>query len=285
MMRCIESLCQNQLAGQSDLYIFSDGPRTADDIEKVESVRANFPKIMGFKSVTVIQQDKNLGLSNSIISGVTAILQEHERVIVIEDDLILSPYFLKYINDGLEMYSENEAVASIQGYFFPIQQTLPETFFLKGTDCLGWGTWRRAWQGFDPDGQKLLNALIKQNECFAFDLDGTVKNTQMLENQIKGKNNSWAIRWHASAFLNNQFSLFPKRSLVDNIGFDNTGTHCEANDHFRVNVYRHAIKVEPIPIVECYGAREAIKSFYRSITPTIAQRIVKKIKRLVSQYA
>ncbi|MFO1257758.1 MAG: methyltransferase, TIGR04325 family [Gammaproteobacteria bacterium] len=279
MAQCIKSLRQNDLAEQSDLYIFSDGPKSSDDIEKVEQVRALLNQMEGFKSIQVIERDRNLGLSNSIITGVAAILKEHERVIALEDDLILSPYFLQYINDGLERYAENQKIASVQGYFFPIKEALlPETFFLRGTDCLGWGTWRRAWLQFDQNGQKLLDTLKKRNECFAFDLDGTVKNTQMLENQIKGKNNSWAIRWHASAFLKSQFSLFPKQSLVDNIGFDNTGTHCGVNNDFRAEIYSKPIKVETIPVIECSEAREAIKKFYRSITPTMTQRVVRKIK-------
>lgn len=281
MMQCVESLRQNDLAEQSDLFIFSDGHKSSDDIENVKQVRALFNQIKGFKSIQVIERDRNLGLSNSIITGVTAILKEHDRVIVIEDDLILSPYFLKYINDGLVTYAESPQVASIHGYLYPVKRELPETFFMRGADCLGWGTWRRAWQQFEQDGQKLLDALVTQKKRVEFDLDGTVKNTEMLENQIKGKNNSWAIRWHASAFLNNQFTLFPKQSLVDNIGFDNTGTHCGANDDFRVDVYKKPIKVDSVPIIECHEAREAIKAFYRSITPTIMQRIVRKIKRLV----
>jgi glycosyltransferase involved in cell wall biosynthesis len=284
MMQCIESLLKNLIAKQSDLYVFSDGPKTEPDLQKVEAVRNELKSVSGFKSVQVIAREQNFGLSKSIISGVTEIIAQHGRVIVLEDDLILSPYFLEYMNQGLALYAEEPKVASIHGYFFPIKLKLPETFFLKGTDCLGWGTWTRAWKQFETDGQKLLDQLKAKKITNQFNLDGATQNTEMLEHQILGKNNSWAIRWHASAYLNNQFTLFPKQSLVDNIGFDDSGTHCGNDDYLQVEVSRTPIHVSLISVQECLEAREAIKSFYREIRPSIYKRVTRKLKKMASQY-
>lgn len=284
MMQCIESLLKNSIAKQSDLYVFSDGPKTEADLQKVEAVRNELKSVSGFKSIQVIAREQNFGLSKSIISGVTEIIEKYGRVIVLEDDLILSPYFLEYMNKGLALYANEPKVASIHGYFFPIKLKLPETFFMKGADCLGWATWTRAWEQFETDGQKLLDQLKEKKITNQFDLDGATQNTEMLEHQILGKNNSWAIRWHASAYLNNQFTLFPKQSLVDNIGFDDSGTHCGTDDYLRVDVSRTPIHVSLIPVEECLDAREAIKSFYLEITPSIYKRITRKLKKMASQY-
>ena len=223
--RTIDSLRQNELARESDLFVFADAPKTEAQTDSVREVRQYMRRIEGFKSVTIVERAANFGLAKSIVDGVTSIVNSHGRVIVLEDDLVTSPHFLTYMNEALEKYSNDDRVASIHGYVWPCSQPLPETFFLPGADCWGWATWRRGWDNFNSNGQYLLDELKRRNLTGAFDYDGAAPFLEMLEEQIKGKNDSWAIRWHASAFLAGKLTLYPGRSLVHNIGNDGSGTH------------------------------------------------------------
>lgn len=222
----IAALQKNVLARHSDLIIFSDAAKNPNMQAAVDAVRTWLPMITGFKSIQIIAQEQNLGLAQSIIQGVTRLVNAHGSVIVMEDDLVVSPYFLNYMNDALALYANVPEVASIHGYALPLRETLPETYFMRGADCWGWATWQRAWADFEPDGQLLLQALQQAKLEKTFNFDNTQPNSAMLKDQIAGKNNSWAIRWHASTFLKNKVTLFPGNSLVNNIGFDNTGEHC-----------------------------------------------------------
>jgi hypothetical protein len=224
--RTVESLLLNPQSSDHDLIVFSDGGRTPEIQIATDEVRAYLETISGFRTVTIHCRPQNLGLARSIISGVTQVLAEHERVIVLEDDMVTSPHFLAYMNEALERLADDERVISIHGYVYPVQQTLPETFFLPGADCWGWGTWRRGWQLFNPDGQALLDELKRRDLLKAFDFNGAFGYSKMLEGQIKGLNDSWAVRWYASAFLADKLTLYPGRSLVHNIGNDSSGTHC-----------------------------------------------------------
>ena len=234
LSQTVESLLANPLANESDLYIYSDGPKDENKVAQVEEVRSYIKNISGFKSINYKFRNKNLGLSQSIIKGVSEVISFHGKAIVLEDDLVLSKHFLKFMNEALVLYQHDHQVASVHGYLVPIKKIhhLPETFFLKGTDCLGWGTWERAWSKFEKNGSILLNTLKQKKMNKAFNLDGSIDYVQMLKDQINGKNDSWAVRWHASAFIKDMLTLFPSRSLVDNIGFDNTGTHCGTNNYF-----------------------------------------------------
>ena len=130
-----------------------------------------------------------------------------DKVIVLEDDLVTSPHFLQYMNDGLGIYERDDRVISIHGYSYPVHGKLPETFFLRGADCLGWATWKRGWDLFEDDGQRLLNELERRNLTRSFDFDGSYPYTQMLRDQIAGSNSSWAVRWYASAFLRDKLKF------------------------------------------------------------------------------
>ena len=154
----VETLQKNELANESELFIYSDAAKNEQASESVNAVREYIKTINGFKEITIILRDKNWGLADSIIDGVTKIVNEYGRIIVLEDDLVTSPYFLKFMNEGLTMYENEDKVASIHGYIYPIDN-LPNTFFIKGADCWGWATWKRAWDVFEPNGQKILDEL------------------------------------------------------------------------------------------------------------------------------
>ena len=150
--RTVESLLNNNLASESDLIVFSDAARTPQKREAVDEVRTYLTTVKGFRSVTVHHRPHNFGLAKSIIEGVTEVLQQYERVIVLEDDLVTSPFFLTYMNQALERFANDNRVVSIHGYVYPVRGALPEAFFLPGADCWGWATWRRGWACFNPDG-------------------------------------------------------------------------------------------------------------------------------------
>jgi len=271
----VEALQQNELADESDLIIFADGARTLEDAERVNTLREYLRSITGFRSVEINEQPNNLGLAQSIIRGVSTVCNKHGRVIVVEDDLVTSPYFLRYMNDGLAMYENVDEVASVHGYIYPVESPLPETFFLKGADCWGWGTWSRAWQGFNPDGTALLRALETRHLTTEFDFNGSTGYTQMLKDQIEGKNNSWAIRWYASAFLNNQLTLYPGTSLVQNIGHDGSGEHCGKSSSFDVTLRDSPLRLRQLPTIENRAARREIELYLQSLKrPSLKEKIL-----------
>jgi len=271
----VEALQSNLLSKESELYIFADGPKSPKDYSAVEEVRKYLKTIAGFKSINIIHRPENFGLAKSIISGVTEIVNKYGNVIVLEDDLVTAPYFLKYMNDALDLYENDEAVASIHGYIYPVKGELPETFFIKGADCWGWGTWKRAWSIFEPDGKKLLNQLRKSKLTREFDFGGTYPYTRMLESQILGLNNSWAIRWYASAFLSKKLTLYPGSSLVKNIGMDATGVHSKKTGEYDSNLYNHPVSIAKQKITEDVYARKLMAAYFSTLGLDIATSKIK----------
>jgi hypothetical protein len=246
----------------------------------VQAVREYARTITGFRSVTCIERERNLGLAQSIITGVTEVVARYGRVIVLEDDMVTSPFFLKFMNEALELYRDEERVISIHGYIYPVKRELPETFFLRGADCWGWATWKRGWDLFEPDGTRLLGELDRRGLRKAFDLGGAYGYTRMLKEQIAGRNDSWAIRWHASAFLREKLTLYPGTSLVRNIGTDASGSHFNSSTNlFDTALATRPVRLSPVPVVEDPEAREAVAGFYRALRATMPLRVIKKVFR------
>lgn len=274
----VEALQKNILANQSDLIIFSDAPKVEKQYEAVSKVREYLHQIDGFKSVTIVERPINFGLANSIIDGVTSVVNQYGRVIVLEDDLVTSPYFLQFMNNGLNVYEKNEDVASIHGYVYPIDD-LPETFFLMGADCWGWATWKDKWAMFEPNGTNLLEKLKRENLMKRFDFNGAYSYSKMLTDQIVGNNNSWAVRWHASAFLNNKYTLYPGKSLVLNIGNDGSGTHCGETSAFSSQLSNKAIEVNTVPVEDNQQAFQAIERYFRKQKVGFMARFLQLVAR------
>ncbi len=228
LQETLKSLQADPLASSSDLHVFSDGPKSQEDAAKVEAVRAFLKTVSGFRSVAVHEKPANAGLAGSIIAGVSEMTDKFGRVIVLEDDLVCSPHLLKFMNDALDLYESTPEVISVCAYTHPLGVELPETFLLPGADCWGWATWKDRWTLFNPDGAELLRLLKSRRllKTFNYNSSPIISNTSALKAQIAGRNNSWAIRWHASAVLNERLSLFPGRSLVVNIGCG-SGTNCK----------------------------------------------------------
>ena len=232
--KTIEALQSNKLSKYSNLIIYADGSKDKESNENVLQVSNYLITIKGFKSVKIIRRNENYGLASNIISGVSEVLNEHNKIIVLEDDLVTSPFFLNYMNDALNAYVDDNNVGCIHGYVYPINN-INSDFFIKGADCWGWATWKKSWDYFEKDGKKLLKKLKKRNlhkdtynvKC------GYIK---MLKDQIYGRNNSWAVRWYFSAYLNDLYCLYPKTSYVQNIGFDGSGTNCDQDGRYQVSM-------------------------------------------------
>ena len=233
--RLLRSLLENAECAASDVFIFCDGARGAPDREEVESTRAAV-RAVAPRHATIIERDTNAGLASSIIAGVSRLTEEHGRAIVLEDDLVLSPYALRYFNDALDRYSDVETVMHVSAYMFPVERALPETFFYREATCWGWATWRRAWAKFEPDGRKILEYVRRHSMEYEFDVRSSMGFLGMLQGQIEGRNNSWAIRWYGSMRMANGLALHPGQSLASNLGFDGTGEHCTETSLFEVKL-------------------------------------------------
>jgi hypothetical protein len=265
LAKTVEALKNNPLAGESELVVFSDGPKNEKAKQGVAAVREYLKGLGGFKKINIVEREINYGLAKSIIEGVTEIVDKYGKVIVLEDDLVTSPHFLSYMNEALDLYEKDEKVASIHGYIYPVKGSLPETFFIRGADCWGWGTWKRAWSFFEPDGKKLLRGLKKNNATKDFDFYGTYPYTRMLESQIFGLNNSWAIRWYASAFLAGKYTLYPGRSLVNNIGMDASGVHSGDTNAYMVDLTGIPVRIERQEIKENERAKRVIADYFTTL--------------------
>jgi hypothetical protein len=218
-------LRQNAEFADSDLFIFVDGPRSIKESTIVQEVIDIAKNEFTTNRAKVVVRPKNLGLANSLLSGIDEVLMDYEKVIVLEDDLEVGKYFLKFCNQGLQIYVNDESVASIQGFTFDINTIKEDTYFLKGADCWGWATWKNRWTEVNRDGTQLLGEIRERNLMRAFDLEGAYPYTRLLERQSQGEVDSWAILWHASMFLQDRLSLYPRETLIENRGLDGSGTH------------------------------------------------------------
>lgn len=279
--KTLESLMANAEFSDSPLYVFCDGAKRKKDIPFVRETR-ELIRSYELDNATIIEREENMGLANSIITGVTELCNKYGRVIVVEDDLYLSPYFLKYMNTALDTYEECDKVMHISGYMFPVKGQLPETFFYRATSCWGWGTWKRAWDKFEPDTYTLLAGFKNRKKRREFDIQGSMKYYRMLILQAIGMNDSWAIRWYASVFLNNGLCLHPGKSLVNNIGHDDSGVHSDCTNVYDVNVSEEDDFEFTTDIKESEKAFMLMVAFYQSIKKPIYVLVYNRLKRIIN---
>lgn len=268
----IESLLQNAEAKDSDLFIFSDGPKNAKAVEGVEANREYLKSLTSdaishnlFKSITIIEREKNWGLANSLIAGITELCEKYGRVIVVEDDLILSPYFLKFMNDGLNKYEKEDRVSAISGFLNPIDCEAPETFFLRYFACWGWATWKRAWDLINTDARDLLRQMRwKKKE---FNIGGYGPFYGLLYCQKVGLVDSWAICFYASLFLSNKLVLYPGKTLAIQNGTDGTGIHSGKGPsvYDGMKCADSAVQIKPIETTENKDMYKAFSHFYKAL--------------------
>lgn len=233
----IRALQKNIFARESELFIYSDGAKSEVDREKVCEVREYIKTIDGFKNISIIEREKNYGLAENIISGVTEIVNRYGTVIVLEDDIVTSPYFLKYMNEALGLYENEEKVMHISGWTYPaFKQKSGDTFFWHQMNCWGWGTWKRAWIKLERDVDVLIDGLTKE-KIEQFTYGGRIGSYQRLLDNRSGKVKTWAVFWNASIFLNGGLCLNPIYPLSLHIGHGEDATHVKCSH----NVFEHEI--------------------------------------------
>lgn len=224
----LESLLANPEVSSSPVYVFCDGPRRPDETSAVEQTR-EVARSLAPAHTRFVMRDCNFGLRRSISEGVTELVREFGKVIVIEDDLVISDQFIAFMNAGLDKYRDHDKVMQISGHMFPISTPrAKEPIFLPFTTTWGWATWRRAWDRFDGDGKGYSKLRSHPGLRRQFDLDGAYPYFSMLKKQRSGKVDSWGILWYLSVFMHEGLVLYPAESLVANKGFDGTGTNCSA---------------------------------------------------------
>ena len=266
--RTLSALKQNHLADRSLLFIYIDGPKadfTEAQIQKINVVKEVAKEEQWCSEVKIIESKANKGLAVSVIEGVTEVVNKFGTVIVLEDDLVPDKWFLKFMNDALTLYENENEVVCVTGYIYPVDKPLPNNFLLKGADCWGWATWKRGWDSFENDGNKLLTELVTKNFTSDFDFYSSYPYVQMLKDQIAKKNNSWAILWYSSAYLKNKYTLYPGHSLIHNIGFDGSGIHSGTSTNFDVKLLDKELKVEKLDIEENKEAKKIIAEYFRNI--------------------
>jgi len=278
--KMLQALENAELAQDSEVFIFSDGAKNAHAIEQVNKVRAIIAEPWNFKKINIIERDRNIGLAQNIITGVSDIIAQYGKVIVLEDDLEISKVGLQYFNDALDRYVYDEKVMEISGYMYPIQDAdkLPESFFFRVANSWGWATWERAWKHFDTDIEA-LTANFDKEKIKRFSIDHTENFWKQVTELKTGKINSWAIRWYLTLFNNDGLTLYPRQSIIQNLGTDGSGTHSDADNAYKVELATQAVSFFPKEIEENKEAYEAIKYFYKHRKGSLLARAIRFAKK------
>jgi len=277
----LKSLSQNEEFAESELFIYVDGPRDNSDLKLVQETREVAKSFSGMKAKNLVIREQNLGLGNSLKTGVTEVLHKSDKIIVLEDDLIVTKSFLKFMNMGLTKYQTEPKVASIHGYCFGFDQPIRDPFFLRGADCLGWATWKDRWESINWDPKVLLNRIENLGQIQDFNLDGSHSYYSALQGEAKKGFHSWAIFWHASMFSEGRLTLYPGTSLVEYAGADGSGTHVVENSEFwKTEISTETNWIFPEQIAESKAGREQLIAYYYRIFPKLPLigRILRRIK-------
>jgi len=277
--KTITALRKNIGASETPLIIYSDAAKTQKDTPNVNLVRKYCKEINGFENVTLIERPYNFGLAKSISEGVTETIAKFGKVIVLEDDLETSPYFLLYMNTALEKYSEDKRVMHVNGYCPPIETgSEKDTFFYRVTQSWGWGTWSDRWKKYNNNSAELLDTLHKKKLLSHMDIDDTFHYSSTLKANARNDISTWAVKWYASCIRNEGLSLYPTQSLVQNIGNDNTGTNAKKTSQFQVQVSTQEIPVMKKDILETDEIKMSMVKYYKSLKPNLFEKVLLRLK-------
>jgi len=267
--QALEALSRNRLADESALFIFIDGPKAGASDEakaQLEEVKKIAAEKKWCKEVTINESDTNKGLFKANIEGLTTVINEFGKVIAMEDDVIVSSGFLTYMNDALDFYENTPSVMHVSAFTRTDLQTAVDkikesTYFFYHTHTWGWGTWKRAWDKFNPDALAVKKAVTAKGNIKKLNMDHTFEFYWGLKAVTKNQF-SWNTIWHSVVFLNDGLCLYPKKSLAQNIGHDGSGTNCLPDERYNMNeALADNIPVTLIPLAE----HEGIRSYYVSI--------------------
>ncbi len=284
--RLLASLAENPEAVRCEVRVFADGPRSAADEPAVEETRA-IVRAAPFPNLVLVERDANVGLSRNLIDGISRVCAEFGRVVVLEDDLVLSRDFLAYANAALERYRDDERVMHVSGYMYDIDLGVSgDTVFLPFISSWGWATWDRAWRRFDPEARFARRVLSGSVLRHRFDLSGSFGFSKMLEAQLAGRIDSWDICWYLSVFEHDGLALFPTRSLVENSGAGPGATHTEGDEGsalFRGRAHELAVREFPEPAVDVRALARVRRLFERE--RSLPVRMSRRARRLWRRFA
>jgi hypothetical protein len=277
--RTLSALARDSGAAESDLFVYSDGPKRVEDAKAVEEVRGLVRSARGFGSVTLIERPRNFGLSRSITSGVSEICERFGHAIVLEDDLVVAPGFLQFMNGALTKYRDEPRVMQISAYMYPLPNR-DRACFLPTTSCWGWATWADRWAGFDLSGANADKVLADKAQQRHFNLLDSYDYTGMLRRQLGGELDSWGVLWYLYVFIAQGLVLYPPSSLVQNEGFDGSGTHCAPGSGFRADAV-HSFDTSDIKWPDSVEVDEAalkdLAAFLRKSQPSRIMSVLKRV--------
>lgn len=282
--RTLDSLAANMLAEQSDLFVYADAARNDKERERVNAVRLMVNSLTGFKSVNVIERETNYGLARNIIEGVTAVCNQYGKAIVLEDDIVTSPYFLKFMNESLDLYCDDKNVYSISGCTYPAQlsDVEDETFFMRIPLCWGWATWIDRWEKYEKDLSSIPAISTELIDYINF--EGCCNYFNQAKLNLNGKLNTWFIFWYIILAKNNAFTLFPKNSLVENVGHDGTGENCGKSAHFYQSISMRPVCLKKIKILENEIAVEQHRIFFNSLKKSFFKKVSDRLIKMLGYF-
>ncbi len=234
----VQALQANHLAPESDLYIFVDAARKPEDAPKVAEVHRVLDGVSGFRNVYRDYAQANIGCADSIIRGVSQVLEQFPTAIIVEDDLITAPNFLDYMNQGLRTYADKPDVFSVSGYTMPFPHPADyrhEAYFIPRHSPWGWGTWADRWQAVDWDMTD-YGAFIQDTSQQKEFKQGGSDLVGMLRDQMEGRADAWDIRFCYNRFKANALTVYPTVSKVQNIGFGKEATHTDVFNRYKTRL-------------------------------------------------
>lgn len=238
--KTVEALAKCKEAKESELFIFSDAPKdnkAKADVEKVRNLAHNIENSDMFLSVTVKESEKNKGLANSVISGVSDVIEKYGKAIVVEDDCVASQYFLSFMNDCLDRFKDDKRIGSVAGYAPPIEfpKEYTSDIFTAYRSCSwGWATWEDRWQNVDWNLTSINELYNSKRLLKMLNSNGTDRFIRLYR-QTKANKNSWSVKFGYHLVKNNMLTVYPRYSYIENIGCDGTGVHSKSGDYKTVN--------------------------------------------------
>ena len=281
--KTIEALKNNELAGESDLFIFADNTVDDKNKESVDSVRSYVKTIDGFKTVNIVGRETNFGLAKNVISGVTEVIDRYSKVIVLEDDIVCARTYLSYMNKLLSYYQYNKKIYSVTGYTYPIKIPVNykyDVYFSPRASSWGWGTWKDRWETVDWEVKDYVNFIKNPKRIKSFNAGGDDL-TKMLKEQMNGKIDSWSIIWSYAHFKNNSYCVFPTKSRLKNIGADRSGIHTNKTKKFDVELYEEETELNLKE--EVIFDQAIIKNFQKFFSQNMSKKIISELNNLLSK--
>ncbi|WP_420155634.1 glycosyltransferase [Siphonobacter sp.] len=273
----VEALQKNHLASESDLFIFVDAPKKAEDWPKVYEVHQVLDEITGFKSIYRDYAKSNIGCADSIIRGISYVLNRYPTAIIVEDDLITAPNFLDYMNQSLTQYKNDKRIYSIAGYTFPFERPSDypyESYFVPRHSPWGWATWRDRWLSIDWELVDYSEFSQDKSQQRAFNQGGSDL-VKMLEDQMEGRSDAWDIRFCYNRFKANGLTVYPTLSKVQNIGFGNEATHTNIYNRYKTTLdqgSQRQFKLSPHVETTSYYHQKTLQKY------SVVTRIYNKLK-------